>query len=276
MTGSAGIGGAGRHSSVPNRGTPRRVAVPAAAPPTARRARRRARARSWRCLLLHRPTVGHRLLVSFVSCGPAAVANEADTDVTVTFGRPGLRAPDAVTAPPAVPPAAAGLPDVPRPRRHRTGGAGGLFSPAVSCSFPTISATSAGGTAARRSAPSTGRLCWRATSIPNTTASGPRRPRHTRPRRRDRGGRPTRRPPPLPGDLRARLAQERPIGRAVHRHPPHLVLVTCGGAFDEATRRYADMSSSSPTRPDGPPAARVRKRRPSALFAGTGSPSPAS
>lgn len=152
--------------------------------------------------------------------GPAAVANEADADVTVTPGRPGLRAPDAVTAPPAVPPAAAGLPDVPRPRRHRTGGAGGLSSPAVSCSFPTISATSAAGTAARRSAPSTGRSCWRATSIPNTTASGPRRPRHTRPRRRDRGGRPTRRPPPLPGDLTARLPQERPTGRAVHRHRP--------------------------------------------------------
>jgi hypothetical protein len=40
------------------------------------------------------------------------VANEADADVTVTVtsGRPGLRAPDAVMAPPAVPPAAAGLP----------------------------------------------------------------------------------------------------------------------------------------------------------------------
>jgi hypothetical protein len=67
--------------------------------------------------------------------GPAAVVNEADADVTVTSGRPGLRAPNAVTAPPAVPPvgaclavsspAAARLPDVPRPRRHRTGGAGG-------------------------------------------------------------------------------------------------------------------------------------------------------
>jgi hypothetical protein len=39
----------------------------------------------------------------------SAVANEADADVTVNPGRPGLRAPDAVTAPPAVPPAAAGL-----------------------------------------------------------------------------------------------------------------------------------------------------------------------
>jgi hypothetical protein len=84
--------------------------------------------------------------------GPAAVANEADADVTVSSGRPGLRAPDAVTAPPLSPGRrrpAPDLPDVPRPSRHRTGGAGGCPPPAVNCSFPTISATSAGGTAAR-------------------------------------------------------------------------------------------------------------------------------
>jgi hypothetical protein len=75
---------------------------------------------------------------------------------------------------------------------------------------------------------------------------------------------------------RAYPKSDRPAELFTATGPPLLGLVTCGGAFDEAMRRYADNVVVSPIRPDGPPAARVRKRRPSALFAGTGSPSPAS
>jgi hypothetical protein len=61
--------------------------------------------------------------------GPAAVANEADADVTVTSGRAGAPSARRGDGSPRCPPGrrrpAPDLPDVPRPRRHRTGGAGG-------------------------------------------------------------------------------------------------------------------------------------------------------